>query len=501
MFPLFDTIGGKTPGELIRSNDWNTLVQAVDGLNQTVTDGFSTVNNRLDDLTARVETVETTLTAFQSRIDSLLSQYYRISLQTTQSTYALGDRAELLATVTDVFGDPVQFTNATRPWIDFVSTWGQFRVVGGFETRGGVGQRSASVRVNTQGIARVELRADHIDDGDEDDDDEVFATLNTIVANNQTVSQLITQSASPVGAQAAYSVMTAQYNASPGYRQYVDKSYNHNHWSKAVGSVDRIVAGNWDEYRSTVLAFVKNDSDAQTPDPGRGFASTQITFRDWVRGWSVLDYLDFDDNDPEILDLGNRFDDLVAQPGLFDFDRVKDIVREKVRPDGYFSRARDYQVVDKAFERVNPRENARVIETIRGGLVLEQNAVLSQGGLTGTRAQGSFASLTNGVALSSQAVGALSDEVGGIQRNLAQTGEAVSQIGGRVQVQTGQLDALFSESGAINILQRDVDTVKGSVSRFLDFNPSEVLEKAELLRDTNVQLMERVFEVINRRDG
>jgi hypothetical protein len=495
---LADTIGGKTAGELIRSNDWNTLVDAVDALTESVATQFAQVNARVDTLQTQVDTLEDTLTTFQTQITTLLGQYNRVTLETTRETYAIGEQAEIVARVTDLFGNPLALDNNTRPWVDFVSTWGQFKTVSGFETRTGAGEHAISVRTNLQGVARVRVRADHVDEDDDDDELVVSGVLNSnvaVAAASQPMFQLFAQSSAPVEAQAAYQILTTQYDASPAFQHYVDKYY--------VGRkpfTPGFARGQWIDYRSTVMAFVKNDSNALTPDAGRGFSSIQITFRDWISSWLDLDYLDIVDDNVFVVDLGNQFGNIFAGDLAFAYQNAKDLVNSKIRDNGVLARERDYRVVEKALGRVNPPdpEFGTAVDNVKNGVTVQKNFEAGQKTLEFTSQTVAFNAFTNVAAESTKAFSTLSGELGTLQQNIDQTSQAVADIGSQVQVHTGTLNTLFAENGAISILQRDVDNVKGNVARFLDFNPTEITQKAELLQQANVQLMDKVFQAINK---
>lgn len=495
---LADTIGGKTAGELIRSNDWNTLVEAVDALTASVETQFAQVDTRIDSLETRVDTLETEFNTFQAQITTLLGEYYHVTLETTRETYAIGEQAEIVARVTDLFGNPLTLNNNNRPWVDFVSTWGQFKVASGFETRSGAGERAISVRTNLQGVARVLLRSDHVDEDDDDDENTMTAVLNSNVAvasSNKAMYQWFVESSAPVEAQVAYQAMSAQYDASPAVQHYVDK-----HYVARKPSNIAIAKGHWVDYRSTVMAFAKSDSNALTPDPGRGFSSIQITYRDWISSWVTWDYLDIVDDNVFVLDLGTQFGNIFAGDMVFAYDKAKDLVKSKVRPDGVLARERDYVVIEKALQRVNPvnQDFGVVIDNVKDGVTMQKNFESGQKTLDFTPETVAFNAFTNVAAETTKGFNALSGELGSIQQNLDETSEAVSNISNQVQVHTGTLNTLFAENGAISDLRKDVDTVKGNVSRFLDFNPAEITQKAELLQQANVQLMDKVFQAINK---
>jgi hypothetical protein len=496
---LMDTIGNRSPGELIRSDDWRTLVAAVDALTATVETGLAAANARIDDLETRVETLESTLNAFQTRINALLGEYYRVTLETTRETYAIGEQAEIIARVTDLFGQPLALSANNRPWIDFVATWGQFKPIGQFESRGGAGERAISVRTDLNGVARVLLRADHVsadDDADEQVVGSVLATPIAIGAANLPLFSMITQANTPAEAQPAYAVMSQQYLASQPLQRYTDK-----YFTKDIIDVLKpgrgINTGRWNDHRATVTAFVKNDASALTPDPGRAFSSIQIAFRDWVSPWLGLDFWNMRPNSPPVVDFGTRLGTIFAGDLRIAPEAARRAIETEVAVGGLLGKARGYKIAELAFDVANINEPQRALtaQGVKNGVLMQQ-ALIS--GLVADQTAPAIGVASTAAAITTQATSTLQSEVTTLRSDLSDTRRSLNTINGRVQEQTGTLNALFAEGGAIRGLQQEVDAVKGNVSRFLDFNPSEVIEKAELLRESNVQLMTRVFEAMNR---
>ncbi|MBV9773316.1 MAG: hypothetical protein JO040_05170, partial [Gemmatimonadetes bacterium] len=110
------------------------LTEEVEGLR-------AAIRQTADILGERIDGVETGLRELYDRVEPLLRNY-RVTLQTERLDYALGELVELTAHVDRldgglagprVDGGQVVATDAPRPargerpWVDFVSTWGQFR--------------------------------------------------------------------------------------------------------------------------------------------------------------------------------------------------------------------------------------------------------------------------------------------------------------------------------------------------------------------------------------
>ena len=240
--PLPVTLSPKAPGQLIKAEDWNALVTGVNAIEATLLTAISVVDDRVDLLDAEVVTLEESVETAQEEIanlradvDALLANTYRITLETVKVSYAIGEIAELSATVQDLRGVVPAAVAGERPWVDFVSTWGQLRPMPGFSSRAGVGERSISVQTNAQGVARVRLAAEIVEDMTEDTEQEFSSFLDTIVdgtSNTFTFSEIIlnanTPSDQPV--RNAYQFVKSSYDNPQGgaVRNYVDSYYYSN---------------------------------------------------------------------------------------------------------------------------------------------------------------------------------------------------------------------------------------------------------------------------------
>ncbi|HEX6558413.1 MAG TPA: hypothetical protein VF021_03105, partial [Longimicrobiales bacterium] len=304
--PLPASLAPKAPGQLIKADDWNALIAGVNTIESTLQLAIDAVDSRVDTLDASVatlgavvQTAQTDITNLRADVDALLANTYRVTLEATKTDYAIGEVAELTATLRDLHGNVPIPVNNERPWVDFVSTWGQLRPMPGFVSRAGEGERSISVQTDAQGMARVRLAADIVEDMTEDTEQEFSSFLTTVVnTQQQTFAQVVLQANTPSDqpVRQAYQVAQASYDNPQGgaVRHYVD-SYYHTNSSKLSG---KVVSGytnqrreRWRDHHITLLAFGKADSDPRTPDAARGANSIQLNFRDWIGPWIIVDYL------------------------------------------------------------------------------------------------------------------------------------------------------------------------------------------------------------------
>lgn len=312
----------KEDGNLVRSDDWNILVNQVVALGGIVDtqqsnyeDNVEHISNLETTLTARVEEIENligesgdgegtiisrlvdleenkldteTFTQFQSTLDPLLLQY-TVTLETDEVNYLLGEVASLTATVRKLDGSTV----TSRPWLDFLVSWGDVEAVNGFETRPGAGGRSLSVRTNSDGIARVRIKAENLARTSESTDLEIqafYATEISSQSQTKVIRQAIMEAPDPQDnfMRAMYAETTLRYdNNSFGIQAVTDLYY----LDKYRGPANDIFfpSGSWKDYRSTIAVFAKDDSNPETPDFGKGVSSIQLNFRDWISSW-IQDY-------------------------------------------------------------------------------------------------------------------------------------------------------------------------------------------------------------------
>ncbi|HUE97441.1 MAG TPA: hypothetical protein VMN39_12330 [Longimicrobiaceae bacterium] len=481
---LADSLGGKTAGELIRAADWNALIDAIEGietsldtrisnLSNSVDERFGVVDTAISGLQDSVGTLEEQVEEMDTALQALRQRFRLVTMQTAQTDFVIGEQAEITARVTDLDGTALPLENAaTRPWIDFVAAWGQLKPVPGFESRGGAGDRTISVRVNAEGIARVLLRAEHAEGFSDDAENEVSAALTTVASGAQmSLKDTILNAATPMQAveQGAFRVMTQEYVRAdaPSVRNYVDAYY-----IKSPAAATNKFAPNffhrWRDYRSTVIAFVKTDSDPRTPDPNLGSCSIQVHFRDWIGPWLNLDFF------VDLAPLVNNYRDIFIGNVGVDFrdtlDRFKEQVEVNLADKGILGKQKHTKAIMDAIGQmqvVNPPPFlGNVTQIVKNGLVMQQATEYGQAAAVGLGDQPiTFQAFTESSARAETKAAEVELSVTG--KVDAQIGKAQEQLVFQVQQEQANFrDELFAENGAIQAVQRNLQAVTGQVQGF-----------------------------------
>ncbi|MGG6242089.1 hypothetical protein ACQ4N7_26015 [Nodosilinea sp. AN01ver1] len=365
---LADAIGNKVAGELIQSQDWNQLVNALDELVEaSLIERVTTLETTITSLGDQVTQLRTDVTALQNVVNPLIAQYYRLSLSTERVNYALGELADITVQLTDLQGNPLTLNARNRPWVDLVATWGQFRPVSGFTTRGGVGDRTISVQVDGDGLAQVQLRSDYAEGLTDDDENEMAVVLRSQPQGlTQPIAQMILQATTPQEASPVYPLLRSQYQQSSQIQHYLDAHYLR-HPALSGGTIRPDLGSRWRTYRATVMAFVKPDADPTTPDPSLGVSSIQIDYRDWIGPWIV----DFIQPPLEVLPLNpyiERFNPMIDRDFRRSTERLKDEITTLVENKGLLGKQREYRIVDEALRRVQPATPVPFLNTLTEGL-------------------------------------------------------------------------------------------------------------------------------------
>ena len=285
----------KSAGHLVRPQDWNTLIAALGEYGASITantQDLVTVKATLTQVQTQLAAVAAQAQALDARVDDLeqdiqpLLNNYLVTLACDRLTYASGELSDLTAKVTNLRGQPLA---APFPWVDFVAAWPAARR-GRLQQPRGSGDNSISVQVNAQGIARVQLRAEHSEGFSETEEAQVSAVMQMQVPNaNMTVAQSFMTAATPSDAPAksAYKVLAQEYERqdSIALRAYAD-TYHVRTPEYTLAPILPNFWTQWRDYRATVIALAKPDADPTTPDGARGAGSIQVTFRDWLWPWN-----------------------------------------------------------------------------------------------------------------------------------------------------------------------------------------------------------------------
>ena len=501
MPPLVDTIGNKAAGQLVRSADWNTLVAALDALSAQVTSQFAAVRSEVaaaDDalrgliasLDARVTQLETQLTSLETEVQPLLTQTYRVTLTTTKANYALGELAELTAQVTTLQGNPV----TDRPWVDFVATWGQLRPAREFESRGGVGDRTISVRTNDQGVARVLVRAEHAEGFAEEDEDEVAVALTTrLQADNLSVAEHILQANTPLEAKekGAFGVLTTEYNRTDALivRNYMDAYYLRNP-TMSVGKITpnfiERFRSRWRDYRVTVMAFAKTDSDPLTPDLSRSVNSIQMTFRDWIGPWIFIDYFDKPGLDVQVPNIRDQLAPNIRDNLKVSIDLVKQRVIDLVRDKGVLGKLQQYEVINKAIGQIGGTQPflPQLTDAVQKAIGLQQtleNFQAAPFGLIGASGKDvAFDVFTDAATRADANVANVTGEIDGLKGQVGQVAGQFSQVDGRLNTLQGTINNL-----GVTQLKADVAGLRSDI---LGLGTNSLLSQVNILKQSVVEI-------------
>lgn len=511
-----DALAGREPGDLIQAAHWNALVAAVKLVEQALRGDlgdlasatatrFAEVTGRLDEVGDRIDGVDDRVGAVQADVEALKAglrdardslaalrgRFRRVTMRTGRASYAVGELAEITARVTDLDGGALDLSNAAaRPWVDFVTVWGQLKAAPGFATAGGAGDRTVSVRVNAQGEARVLLKAEQVLELAEDVELQMASFLTTKVgAQEKTVSAVLLEANTPAdeGVKEAFRAVSAEYDrpGAGGVRQYADRYYLGGN-VRLSGAVPPVSVQTWRDVRSTVVALVKGDNDPVTAEASLGSCSLQVAFRDWLGPWIVGTYFpDFEVHVPAYQD---KFQARVAGDYRESVEGLKNEVSEILRDKGVLGRERDYRAMDEALDRLHrpdpPPYFAVLTRQVQGAIRVQQ-AVDRAGG--SGRGEDAFVALAEAQARADLAASAAREDLGGlVDRRM---GEFEVQIKSHVQ-QTQQVfrDDLLAESGPIKAVERQVGAMSGTVAALKALNVEDVASGITVIRGMDNRL-------------
>ncbi|WP_020408670.1 hypothetical protein [Hahella ganghwensis] len=471
-----NALAPKSAGQLIKHTDWNALITSIATIGTAVSDNQTRLDlveadaqalrNDLTAAIARLDTVEEDLDELRGQIAPLLDQYL-VRTSCERIRYAMGEVCVITAEVTTLTGEPIE----ERPWVDFVSSWGRLRQVPGFTSRAGVGDNSVSVRVNNEGIAQVQLRADHTEGFTDTEEQEVQGSLQTLVeVSNTTIAQTLLAANSPTEftAQAAFKALSKEYERADtnAMRSYVD-TYFVRMPEYQIRPIRPNPFPSWRDYRATVMAMAKPDGDPTTADYSRGASSIQITFRDWINYW-INDYVL--DINPGVIDVIPDLEPIFTKPigeATLDFEGL---MAEKLIDKGVIGRMKTFDTIREAIGQLGGVTDP-VMTQFKDQVT---NAVAVQGAndinqwvysVNTTAAQG-IPTATAFLSMQKQSAG-LGDEIHNLTGKVQET-ENVTQS---IAVLEGRMQA--AENVGVNIDQR-LNLINDSVKAINVFDDSSI---------------------------
>jgi len=383
---LAATLAPKSPGNLITAQDWNALVSVLveygNGLIALPT-RMTAAEAAIEALDARVAALETLPDLVQTIDEETrpLRDNYALSVRTTQEGFLVGQTAEIVFRATRLDGTPI---TGARPWLDVVATWGRLRAAPGFVVRENAEENAISVQFNAAGEVRVQLRSQFT---------KGFTPLvesnfgNAIRAASgvagKSIAQVLETAVSPQDAEAkvAFKAMHATYNGNQSIKAFAD-GYVAQYTGGRFGGI--VAAGDWDVFRATVMAFAKPDASPTTPDPTRGVATVQVSFREWIPHWSGDYLLDLDLVTPG---WSQFFDANKARADLLPF-AVSELDK-RAKNDGLLGHVRNMKAFDKAAGLINPGNDGNLAQNrllLKGAVQMQ----LAAGGAD-TQAAASYA--------------------------------------------------------------------------------------------------------------
>jgi hypothetical protein len=216
----------------------------------------------------------------------------------------------------------------------------------------------------------------------------------------------------------------------------------------------------WRDYHITVLAFGKTDDDPRTADAPRGANAIQITFRDWLGPWILVDYIpNFTNRVPLLL---NILQGAITNDYHESATRMKNQLQQRVQTFGLLGKTREYEAARGAIEQVNPTQPVvflnQLKDSMRAAVSLQQSfqatQVATAGGGTEEVALEAF---TSTAVRADSGVAGVNAQVQQVQQQLATVQQNVNALGGRV-------DATLTAGGHIDQLRANIKNVGDQVS-------------------------------------
>lgn len=479
---LVDDFGGKISGELIRASDWNGMLARVEGMLEALASELGarvdTLEGRATALEARADEADARLDEAQLTLGHVRDRFRRLDLSTDITRFAIGQRGTITARVTALDGSALDLGDAnSRPWVDFVTVWGTLKAAAGFASRGGAGDQTLSVQVNGEGVAQVLVRAAHAEAFAEEEELEIegFLTTRPLAQNTASIADLILEANTPRDNNMTFTyqaisteydrIGTASGNA-PVLQRYVD-AYYLTQPSRAAGNFSSVFSQRWRDYRATVMAFLKPDSEPTTADGAQASASIQVTFRDWIAPWVTVGYL------PTVgtlqLDYRNRFRNLIGTSLGPSITSIVNEVNDLVVGKGIIGRQRDLLAVDAAistlpFDADPPDFMPDLVQAVQFGSTVQHAMFYTQAVTPGDTGR------TFGFEAVTGSAGRASSEAGRVREQLtdeidSKLGEATSRLLNEVQIsQVAFEQNLLRDDGPVLSVQREVRAFSGQVT-------------------------------------
>jgi hypothetical protein len=306
----------------------------------------------------------------------------------------------------------------------------------------------------------VRVRAEHAEGLPDEVDDEVASSLTTrLQVGGKSVVASILEAKTPMEARdtGAFRTLAAEYDRrdAKSVRDYVDAYYVKNASFVAAPIFRRPIHG-WTDYRATVLAFARRDSDPLTPDQSRGVSSIQVTFRDWVAPFLHLDYL------AEVGQLAGELRGTLTASIVPDLGRsignLKAKVSETTRGQGLVGRQRRYLALRKAVDDIPDALGPAIVpdlkRTMRDAVAMQQTMDRSQFSTAGAEDDVAVEVLTNAAVRADAGSANVAGRVTEMQLKLDQVDRKVESH--RQTVTAG------------------LATVQSQVAQFTLLNPTEV---------------------------
>lgn len=540
MGQLVDNLGSKSPGQLIRSTDWNALVAAVENveesLAQRMDDLTASLDGRVSDVTSQIEglnsaiedvksqlsgVTETTRSQFDAlneKIKTLDEQFasldnraapiqddqYRVTIESERVHYAIGELAELTARVTDSNGNHLDLSDAdNRPWVDFVTVLGRFKPVEGFENLGGSGDKAISVQVDEHGIAKVCLKSDHTEGFTDDAENEAAAFLRaSLRGHDSCIADTVLKAAMPgeCSASGVFGAISVEYDRSDSsFRNYVDAWYVHNLQFVGSGSIAR-PARKWRDHTTAVIAIVK------APDSSRAtnVNSIQIAFRDWITPWICLDYLA--NLKEQVADVKARLGSRITSDYSESASLVTDAIVDTLRGKGVLGKQREYAAIRSALDALQlsspPPFLPALLKAVRGMLDIQR----TQGHSTAASPDDDhsiFKALNEILVRPQSRDTSADDRISEAAQSIETLGSAIAELKSTVRFMEGRFEASLSEGGELQRIRANLKSLEQQVEVLQALDVADVQGKMDEFQLIGIRLdaFEKKISEIAKNDA